>query len=184
MRPLLRGAIASALIMLVLAPAAVANSPSHTTFANVVAGSKLIVLAKVEHRSDGAYTFHVERVLKGTAPAELVYPPLLETPPLGTWSRVVIAFAHPENDDFRAPTIAWHVARDGSIDPEGFQRYPGLPMTLAAMLRYFELPATDTAPVVVLGSTGMHDATPGVLIAAALVGLWLGSRPYQQRARR
>lgn len=168
--------------MLTLAPAAVANSPSTTAFADVVARSRLVVLAEIDHRPDGGYTVHVERVFKGTARAELVYPPIAATALFDGWSRAVIAFANPATDDFRAPTIAWHVGSDGSIDPEGFQRYPGLPLTLAAMLRYFEAPATDTAPTVVPGSTGAHDAAPGVLVLVALAGLWLGSRLHRQRA--
>ena len=121
------------------------STPFHTTFADIVGGSKLVVLAAIVERPDGGFTFHVEQVLKGSAPPELVYPPLGPTPPLEGWSRAIIAFADPATDDFRAPTVAWHVTSDGTIDPEHYQRWPGLPLTLAAMLRYFNLPSTDAA---------------------------------------
>src|ERR1700687_2332762 len=110
-------------------------------------GRRLIVLVAIRQRADGGFTFDVERVLKGSAPRQLVYPPVAATPPLGSWRRAVIAFADPATDDYRAPTIAWHVTLDGRIDPERYQQYAGLPMTLAAVLDWFGLPATDTRPV-------------------------------------
>ena len=160
----------ASLLALVIAsawtPVAHAASPSQTTFADIVAESKLIVLAEIHERADGGFTFTVEQVLKGRAGNQLAYPPLAATPPFQGWTRAVIAFADPSTDDFRAPTIAWHVASDGTIDPERFQRYPGLPATLSAMLAYFALPATDMA-----ASAHASGGGPDTLTIALLAGL-------------
>jgi len=129
-----------------LAGPANAATPSNTTFADVIAGSKLVIYAHIVERPDGGFTFDVIRLLKGATPTELVYPPINTAAPMAGWTRAVVAFADPRNDDFRAPTIAWHVASNGAIDPEHDQRYPGLPLTLNAMLAYFGAPATSTDP--------------------------------------
>jgi hypothetical protein len=170
------------LLFVVVAPTFAAGTSPRPTFADVIAGSRLVVLARIHVRTDGGLRFRVERVLKGHAGRELSYPPLGPTPPVAGWSEAVIAFADPRTDDFRAPTIAWHVAQDGVIDPERFQRYPGLPATLDAMLRYFGAPATNmwgatVGPVPPAGSLG------GLFLVglAGLAGLALGHRRFARR---
>ena len=172
------------LCSVLVAPTLAASTPSRTTFADVIAGSRLVVLAQIHVRTDGGLLFTVERVLKGDATArQLSYPPLGAAPPIDHWSEAVIAFAHPETDDFRAPTIAWHVAANGTIDPEGFQQYPGLPATLAAMLRYFGAPATDTSSGATMSSASSGRETASVFFVglAGLAGLALGLSRFARR---
>jgi hypothetical protein len=113
------------------------SRPSHETFDQLVERSSLIVVATIHRRSDGGLTLGVETVLKGAAAPELSFPPTDIAPPIETWLRAVIAFSHASTIDFRAPTVAWHVAADGRIDPERFQPFAGLPPTLDAMLAAF-----------------------------------------------
>ncbi len=113
------------------------SRPSQETFDQLVERSSLIVVATIHRRSDGGLTLGVETVLKGTAATELSFPPTDIAPPIETWSRAVIAFSDASTIDFRAPTIAWHVAADGRIDPEGYQPFAGLPPTLDALLAAF-----------------------------------------------
>jgi hypothetical protein len=154
------------------------------TFADVVRRSRLIVLVAIRQRADGGFTFDVERVLKGSAPRQLVYPPVAATPPLGSWRRAVIAFADPATDDYRAPTIAWHVTLDGRIDPERYQQYAGLPITLAAVLDWFGLPATDTRPVASALTGGPVGGALALLFIGALAGLVVAVRPIRRGRQR
>lgn len=177
MRRLLQVLPVGVLGLTLLAPGALASTPSNTTFADVIASSRLVVLAGIVHRPGGGITLQVERFLKGVAPAQLAFVPLAATPPFDGWSRAVIAFANPATDDFRAPTIAWHVASDGAIDPEHFQRYRGLPLTLTAMLRYFDSPPTDSAPVP--GPTKTPDDAPLLVVFVAAAGLLFGLHRFR-----
>jgi hypothetical protein len=128
------------------------QGPSAQTFAQIVGEAKLVVVARIDIGPDGGVTLDVERVLKGTAAERLVFPPTDIGPPLDDWKRAIVAFTDPATIDFRAPTIAWHIADDGTIDPEGFQQHPGLPRTLDAMLLAFGQDAIESAsvPVAVL----------------------------------
>jgi hypothetical protein len=167
MRRLLYGLAIGLMAAAALAAPTVASTPSTTTFADVIARSKLVIFAQVVDRPDGGFTFEVIQVLKGSASARLVYPSINTAPPLAGWSRAVIAFANPANDDFRAPTIAWHVASNGAIDPEHDQRYPGLPLTLGAMLAYFGSPQTSTAPSDLPTPTNEMPVLAAVFLVAA-----------------
>ena len=180
---MLAGLTACVLLIAAVAAPAAASTPDKTTFAGVIAASKLIVLVEIDDQANGGVSLKVERVFKGVAPAQLVYPALLTTPPFAGWARAVIAFADPATDDFRAPTIAWHVASDGAIDPENFQRYPGLPLTLAAMLEYFGAPATSTAPAPDPAAPGPSDAPLGVAVFAIAAFLLYRARWFGGRVR-
>jgi hypothetical protein len=100
----------------------------------------------------------------------------------------VIAFHDPITIDFRAPTIAWHVADDGAIDPEGFQQLPGLPPTLDAMVAAFGQDATEPAVASVAATTSSpspsgDDPWPTIIVIVLVSGcvlavtLALGRRP-------
>jgi hypothetical protein len=181
MRRTVTGLAIGILAAISLAGPANAATPSKTTFAEVIAHSKLVVYAHIVDRPDGGLTFEVIRVLKGASPAVLVFPPIGTAAPMAGWSRAVVAFAVPANDDFRAPTIAWHVAGNGAIDPEHYQRYPGLPLRLNAMLAYFGAPATSTAPQVAPSSSPAGQAP---LLAVVFVGAaWLAFRSRRFNSR-
>ena len=160
-------------------PVAADQGPSAQTFSEIVNQAKLIVVAMIDMGPDGGVTLHVERVLKGTAVARLVFPPTDIGPPLDDWKRAVVAFTDPATIDFRAPTIAWHVADDGTIDPEGFQQYPGLPRKLDSMLAAFGQDAIESAsePVAALLTPQAPRpddppaALPVVIVGAAATGL-------------
>ncbi len=160
-------------------PVAADQGPSAQTFSEIVNQAKLIVVAMIDIGPDGGVTLDVERVLKGTPVARLVFPPTDIGPPLDDWKRAIVAFTNPTTIDFRAPTIAWHVADDGTIDPEGFQQYPGLPRTLEATLVAFGQDAIESAsaPVGVLLPTPQAPrpedppALPVVIAGAAATGL-------------
>ena len=143
------------------------SSQSPETFAAVVAGMQLIVVADVAGSPDSGVTYTVETFLKGSGPRELQFPaPDLQSAVQTGWTRVVVAFSNPTTDDFRAPTIAWHVGSDGAIDPEGYQQYVGLPRNLPAMLAFFGVssPAGPSTPPTV--SAGPM-ATPAVTAPVA-----------------
>ncbi len=162
LRPGLCLPLAGLLLGLMLAQPAAAASPQRLeTFAERVAEAKLVALVSVAGSPEAGFVLTVERVFKGRVGARLVFPPpqtitLLEA----GWNRVVIAFDDPTTLDFRANNIAWHVADDGRLDPEGFQPYPGLPHTLAAMFLYFGPPVTSTAP-----PTGSDKQVPLSMLA-------------------
>ncbi len=84
------------------------------------------------------------------------------------WARVVVAFDNPDELDFRAGNIVWHVTSDGRIDPEHFQSFPGLPPTLAAMFAYFGVPASSTSPAGQPART--EPSLRGLVIAWSLAG--------------
>jgi hypothetical protein len=138
-------AIAGVFVSSLAGPVAADGGASAQTFAEIVNKAKLVVVARIDIGPDGGVTLDVERVLKGTAVARLVFPPTDIGPPLDGWKRAIVAFTDPATIDFRAPTIAWHVADDGTIDPEGFQQHPGLPRTLDAMLVAFGQDAIESA---------------------------------------
>lgn len=175
------GAVAIACIAAAAAvgPVAADSGPAAQTFTAIVNQAKLIVVARVDIRPDGGVTLDVERVLKGTAGARLLFQPTDIAPPLEGWKRAVVAFTDPATIDFRAPTIAWHVADDGTIDPEGFQQHPGLPRTLDAMLLAFGQDGIESAsaPVAAMpappapGPDGPPAALPVVIGAVAATGL-------------
>lgn len=145
-------------------PATVLAASSHTprTFADVVAGMQLIVVADVAGSPEDGITYTVETFLKGSGPRELQFAaPDLQSAVEPGWARVVIAFSDPTTDDFRAPTIAWHVGSDGAIDPEGFQQYVGLPGTLPAMLAFFGA-SSSAGPTIVPTISAAPPATPDV----------------------
>jgi hypothetical protein len=160
-------------------PVAADSGPAARSFAEIVGEAKLIVFARIGIGPDGGVTLDVDRALKGTAVVRLVFPPTDIGPPLDDWKRAVVAFTDPATIDFRAPTIAWHVADDGTIDPEGFQQYPGLPRTLDAMLVAFGQDATESAsaPVAALPTPPAPRpgdppaALPVVIAGAAAIGL-------------
>jgi hypothetical protein len=141
--------VALAAAVAVVGPAAADHHPAPQTFADIVRDSQLIVVARIGFGPEGGVVLTVERVLKGAPTERLAYPPTAEAPPFDDWDRAVVAFKDPITIDFRAPTIAWHVADDGTIDPEGFQRFPGLPGTLEAMVVAFgqDLAEPGVAPV-------------------------------------
>lgn len=159
--------LAASMLLTAAAPATANSGPSTTTFADVVARSRLVVLAEVVRRADGGITLNVERVLKGSAGRVLRFAPTLQAAVQPGWARVLVAFTDPTELDFRAPTIAWHVTAAGIVDPERYEQYPGTPQTLAAMLAWFDqLPATDA-----LTSAGAPQAPDWRLGVLALAGL-------------
>ena len=168
-RTVLSAAAVVALLAPAAAPAAADSGPSSTTFADIVAASRLVVLADITQRRDGGLDLEVERVLKGHAAATLRFP---ETPQAAVqpgWGRAVVAFSDPTEIDFRAPTFAWHVEASGALDPERYQQYPGTPQTLAALLAWFGLPATDTRPAAEPPES--PDWRPPILALAGLASL-------------
>lgn len=168
-RTLLSAVAAVALLAPAAAPIAANSGPSSTTFADIVASSRLIVLADITERRDGGLDLSVERVLKGRAATVLHFPETAQAAVQPGWKRAVVAFSDPKEIDFRAPTIAWHVAGSGALDPERYQQYPGTPQTLAALLAWFGLPATDTPPAA--RPEGGLDWRPVVLALAGLASL-------------
>jgi hypothetical protein len=169
-------------------PVAADGAPAQT-FAQIVGKAKVVV-ARIDIGPDGGVTLDVERVLKGPAVARLVFPPTDIGPPLEGWKRAVVAFTDPATIDFRAPTIAWHVAYDGTIDPEGYQQYPGLPRTLDAMLLAFGQDAIESAsaPVAALPTTRAPrpDDPPAALpvVVAGATATGLAALIFLARSRR
>lgn len=175
-------AIASAMLLgLVVALPVEATGPgTQQSFAERVAEAKLVALVRVQGTPATGFVLTVDRIFKGQAGPRLVYPPPQPITALEPgWTRVVIAFDNPTELDFRAGNIVWHVAPDGQIDPEGFQRFPGLPPTLAAMIAYFGVPETSTDPR--NNPAGPH--WPGVVLVIALsyVGGMLAFRRFLGR---
>jgi hypothetical protein len=171
-------------------PVAADGGAPAPTFAQIVGKAKLVVVARIDIGPDGGVTLDVERVLKGTAVARLVFPPTDIAPPLDDWKRAIIAFTDPATIDFRAPTIAWHVADDGTVDPEGYQQYPGLPRTLDAMLVAFGQDAIESAsaPVAALPTTRAPrpDDPPAALpvVVAGATATGLAALIFLARSRR
>jgi hypothetical protein len=129
--------------------ASAASSQAPETFDQLIAGMSLVVVASVSGSASEGYTYTIEHVLKGTVGPTLRLPSDEQSAVQPGWTEVVIAFTDPATDDFRAPTVAWHVAADGTIDPERYAQYPGLPPTLDAMLAAFGLagsPSPSVAP--------------------------------------
>ena len=171
-------AIAGVVVGSLAEPVFADQGPSAQTFAQIVREAKLVVVARINIDLGGGVTLDVERVLKGTAVARLVFPPTDIGPPLDDWKRAIVAFTDPATIDFRAPTIAWHVADDGTIDPEGFQQHPGLPRTLDAMLLAFGQDAIESAsaldgtlPTPQAPRPDDPPALPVVIAGAAATGL-------------
>ena len=171
-------AIAGVVVGSLAGPVFADQGPSAQTFSEIVNQAKLIVVARINIDLGGGVTLDVERVLKGTAVARLVFPPTDIGPPLDDWKRAIVAFTDPATIDFRAPTIAWHVADDGTIDPEGFQQHPGLPRTLDAMLLAFGQDAIESAsaldgtlPTPQAPRPDDPPALPVVIAGAAATGL-------------
>ena len=171
-------AIAGVVVGSLAEPVFADQGPSAQTFSEIVNQAKLIVVARINIDLGGGVTLDVERVLKGTAVARLVFPPTDIGPPLDDWKRAIVAFTDPATIDFRAPTIAWHVADDGTIDPEGFQQHPGLPRTLDAMLLAFGQDAIESAsaldgtlPTPQAPRPDDPPALPVVIAGAAATGL-------------
>jgi hypothetical protein len=164
-RTRLAWAIAPILVLAAASGAHAASSQEPETFDHLIAGMQLVIVAQVTGSETLGYTYSVEHVLKGSSGPTLRLPPDLQAAVEPGWTEVVIAFSDPSTDDFRAPTIAWHVAADGTIDPEGYQQYPGLPHTLDAMLAAFQTtpssPASE-APTVAVPPTSPSSARPSV----------------------
>ena len=142
-------------------PIRAAGSGAAETFAEEVDRSALIVLATIHPTATGGVVLDVERVLKGQAPSTLTFADITLAPPIGGWARAVIAFRDASTIDFRAPTIAWHIAPDGRVDPEGYQAAVGLPPTLDAMLAYFGVPAPGPA-------SSSSSSSPSLLVSRTL----------------
>jgi hypothetical protein len=144
------------------------------TFAEIVGRAELIVVARVSIGPDGGIILDVERTLKGNAVQRLAFPPT-DTAALGKWNRAIVAFTDPTTIDFRAPTIAWHVSDDGMVDPEGFQQFPGLPMTLDAMLVAFgqdaNKPPAASVPVSVAMAEPSPDKDSRAVLPAVITGV-------------
>jgi hypothetical protein len=173
--------LAAMLLLTAAAPTTANSGPSTTTFADVVARSRLVVLADVVRRPAGGITLDVARVLKGRAGRVLRFAPTLQSAVQPGWARAVVAFTDPTTLDFRAQTIAWHVTAAGVVDPERYQQYPGTPQTLAAMLAWFDrLPATDT--VAPAGAPQPPDWRLGVLALAGIAAL-VGAVRYTRAIR-
>lgn len=176
--------VLGALIVLAGTPAVRAGSgQAPETFAQLVAGMRLVIVARVSGSAGLGYTYTIERVLKGSVGPVLRLPPDAQAAVEPGWTEVVIAFSDPSTDDFRAPTIAWHVGTDSTIDPEGYQRYPGLPATLDAMLAAFGLTSSSAGPASPPpnGASPAGSGTPspvpalalGLLLATSAVALWV-----------
>ena len=131
------GLLVTVLVSFLPAGAAANSSLAPTTFDDLIASMKLVVLAQVRGSVTTGYTYAIERTLKGSAGPVLSFGPDLQAAVQPGWTEVVVAFSNPTTDDFRAPTIAWHVTADGTVDPEGYQQYPGLPRTISEMLAHF-----------------------------------------------
>jgi hypothetical protein len=152
-------ALAVAASALAARPVAADHAGQRQTFAEIVGQAELIVVARVSIGPDGSIILDVERTLKGNAVQRLAFAPT-DTAALGKWNRAIVAFTDPTTIDFRAPTIAWHVADDGMIDPEGFQQFPGLPPTLDAMLVAFGQDANEPPAASVAVSVAMAEPSP------------------------
>ena len=187
-----RFVIVSAMVCLgglAVVPTATANSGTGLeSFDQLIASMKLVVLARISGSPSQGYTYAIEHVLKGSAGPVLVLPPDLEAAVQPGWTEAVVAFSDPTTDDFRTPTIAWHVGSDGTIDPEKYQQYPNLPSTLGAMLAYFGVAAASSGsvPAPTLASAPASGLAPapttsgppvvllGILLAVAVVAAGLG----------
>jgi hypothetical protein len=183
----LGGAVALALAAAIASahPAAADHGGQRPTLADIVAQSQLIVVARVSVDRDGI-TLDVERVLKGDPVEALVFPPTDQKPPLDGWKRAVFAFTDQTTLDTRAPTMAWNVADDGILDPEGFQPTDGLPATLDELIAAFGQGPVE--PAVALGlplAAPQPDDNPSAIFAALIavgIGL-LGALVLGQRWR-
>jgi MYXO-CTERM domain-containing protein len=149
------GALAAA------APVARADSSAQPqTFVALIGSMRLVILARVSGSPDTGFQYTIEQVFKGSASApELDFGPDLQAAVQPGWAEAVIAFSNPQTDDFRAPTVAWHVGPDGTIDPEGYQQLPGLPTTLGAMRAFFG--ATEPTPPAVPSAPGAAASADG-----------------------
>jgi hypothetical protein len=152
------------------------------TFAGLVSRCRLIVLADVEHLGDGALVLDVTESFKGIVGAELRYTDEPQAAVQPEWTRAIVAFSDPSTLDFRAPTVAWHVVDDGTVDPEGWQQYAGVPPTLADWEATFGVGpggavASAAAPSPVAGTAGdsaeRDPAQVAVLAAALVIGVGL-----------
>lgn len=167
----------SLLLGVVLAqPVAAATPVTPQTFAQRVAEAKLVALAGVDGTPESGYVLTIEKVLKGHAGPRIVYPPPQHVTALEPgWGRVLIAFDDPTLLDFRAGNTTWHVTANGRIDPEHYQPYPGLPTTVAELLRYFGPPATSTSSLPTQ-PTGRDPLGAGLVFAVSLAVGWLAWR--------
>lgn len=159
------------LLAFATATAAVSGT-SDRSFAGIVRSSRLVILATVHQAADGGYSLDIERVFKGQASGRLTYPPSPTDALQPGWKQAVVAFSRPDTLDFRTPTIAWHVGEDGTIDPEGYGRVPGLPATLDAMIAYFaDLPSSNA------GQPSSSVPLSAIGLVFVLLGWWgLGRR--------
>ncbi len=147
------------------------------TFADLVARCPLIVLADVEHPGDGAFVLHVTESFKGAVGPELRYQDEPQAAVQAGWTKAIVAFSDPGTIDVRAPTIAWHVTDDGTVDPEGWQQYPGIPGTLADWEAAFGigpggavLSTPAATPVAAApGDAPLRDPAQQAVLAAMLV---------------
>jgi hypothetical protein len=182
MAPRVAGLAIVGLLAFILPASSLADTgDTHERFADTIAGTTVVVVASVTVRPDEGLVLRVEQVLKGISPHQLVFEPPTMAPVLDDGGRAVIAFRDLATIDSRAPTYAWIVAKDGTIDPGGLQPYPGLPTTLDAMLEFFNItPGTSTPELENPASASDSPAVPwaavlgggiGVLAVAAVVVL-------------
>jgi hypothetical protein len=154
-------------------PVAADHGGQRQTFAEIVDQAQVIVLARVSIGPAGGIVLDVERTLKGNPVGRLAFAPT-DIAPLNNWDRAIVAFTDPTTIDFRTPTIAWHVADDGTIDPEGFQQFPGLPTTLDAMLVAFGQDPNDSPAASDGVSLATAEVPPGdgsqTVIATVIAG--------------
>jgi hypothetical protein len=187
----LGGAVALALAAAIASshPAAADHGGQQQTFADIVDGSRLIVVARITIDRDGGVVLDVERVLKGEPIERLAFAPTDLGPPLEGWDRAMFAFTDPTTIDARAPTIAWHVADDGVLDPEGFQQAVGLPATLDAVVAAFgQDPIEPVAAALPAAAPPLApspaDSAPAILAALIVVAIGLlGALVLGQRWR-
>ena len=161
------------------------SSQRPETFEHLVSSMKLVIVAHVSGNPETGFRYAVDQVLKGPATSSLRFGPDPQAAVQPGWTLAVVAFTDPTTDDFRAPTIAWHVGSGGAIDPEGYQRYQGLPPTLDAMLAYFRVtpsatpdgasatPSPSAAPAAASPSVKPGAGLPSVGPSGALLALAL-----------
>ncbi len=177
---MMRATLLSALLAATLLAATAAPAAADSSFAGLINGCPLVVLADVTVEADGTLVLRVEQVLKGHAASVLRFPTSSPAVEPG-WGRAIVAFFDPSTIA-GGVTHAWHVTASGAVDPERIGQLPGIPQTLAAMLAWFGVaPATDTERAA--GAMPGSDWRWALLALGGLAGLaWAlrYSRPSRQ----
>ena len=159
--------------------AVAAVSGTTITFEETFARSEIVAVATVEAAppSDPAFRLTVERMVKGTAVAELAFPADPKAVELVPGTRVVLLVTDPASLDFRG-TVALVVAADGTIDPDGLA---GVPATVADLVAAYGTPATSTD----LPGEPERGFPTGVAVAViAIVAVMLVAGALAANARR